>query len=247
MPNERGLSCGVVEGSGGSYNRPASIPARGGNLALPFLEQAVKNITFDEGDQPVVIADGSSQGKTSPASVRGRDQSVTGTHWPDRPIFVVHIDQTVKDFNTLFEVLHRDPKHYSVDDPNIFPSAFGGSFYESLFPAEHVHFGWSYAAVWLSRIPIPILGHFILFAGAGDVGDAFERRAADDWRFLLSLWANEFRANEALAAVVAAGVITAAKQPPRGLVRFHLRPPTWRLLSATPGESRSLPMRWTKS
>jgi hypothetical protein len=47
---------------------------------------------------------------------------------PDRPIFEVHIDQAANDFNTLFDVLRGDPERYSVDDPNIFPSAIGRSF-----------------------------------------------------------------------------------------------------------------------
>jgi hypothetical protein len=42
MPNGRESSHGVMEG-GGSYNRHARVPAGGGSLALPFLEQAVQN------------------------------------------------------------------------------------------------------------------------------------------------------------------------------------------------------------
>ncbi len=74
MSNEREPSHGVMEG-GGSYNRNARIPAGGGNLALPFLEQAVQNITLDRGDEPIVIADyGSSQGKNSLAPIMSRGQ-----------------------------------------------------------------------------------------------------------------------------------------------------------------------------
>ena len=62
---------------------------------------------------------------------------------------VVHVDQAANDFNTLFDVLDHDPERYSVDDPNIFPSAVGRSFYERVLPSEYVHLGWSsYAAVW---------------------------------------------------------------------------------------------------
>jgi hypothetical protein len=62
MSNERESTHGVMEG-GGSYNLHARVPAGGGNLALPLLEEAVRNITLDRGDEPVVIADyGSSQG-----------------------------------------------------------------------------------------------------------------------------------------------------------------------------------------
>jgi hypothetical protein len=235
MPNERDSPHGVMEG-GGSYNRHARVPAGGGSLALPFLEQAAQNVTLDAGDQPVVIADyGSSQGKNSLAPMRAAIKVLRTRAGPDRPISVVHVDQAANDFNTLFEVLHRDPERYSLDDPNIFPAAIGRSFYESVFPREHVHLGWSsYAAVWLSRIPMLIPGHFMPFASNGDVRKAFERQGAEDWRSFLSLRSKELRvggrlvvvlpgfndegvtgfeplfksANEALADMVAEGTIT---------------------------------------
>jgi hypothetical protein len=123
MSNECGSSHGVMEG-GGTYNRHARIPAGGGALALPFLEQAAKNITLNGGDQPVVIADyGSYQGKDSLAPIRAVIRALRTRVGPNRPISVVHIDQAANDFNTLFDVLHRDPERYSVGDPNIFPSA----------------------------------------------------------------------------------------------------------------------------
>ena len=65
MENQSRSYYGVMEG-GGAYNLHARIPAGGGSLALPFLEQAVPNIALDGGNQPVVIADyGSSQGKAT--------------------------------------------------------------------------------------------------------------------------------------------------------------------------------------
>ena len=239
MSNERKSSHGVMEG-GGSYNLNARIPAEGGSLALPLLEEAVRKITIEPGDSPVVIADyGSSQGKNSLAPMRASIKILRARLGPDRPIVVVHIDQAANDFNTLFSVLHSDPDRYSVDDPNIFPSAIGRSFYESVFPREHVHLGWSsYAAVWLRRIPMPVPGHFVALASTGDVREAFERQAADDWKFFLSLRASELRpggrlvvvlpglsdegaagfellfsqANEALADIVAEGTIRAEER-----------------------------------
>jgi hypothetical protein len=230
---------GVMEG-GGSYNLHAKLPAGGGNLALPFLEQAVRNLTLDNGDQPLVIADyGSSQGKNSLAPMRAAIKALRARVGPDRSISVVHIDQAANDFNTLFDVLHNDPERYSLNDPNIFPSAIGRSFYENVFPREHVHLGWSsYAAMWLSRIPMPIPDHFIAVASTSDVRQAFERQAADDWKFFLSQRASELRtggrlvivlpgvnedgstgfealfghANEALVEMVAEGVIAAEQR-----------------------------------
>jgi S-adenosylmethionine-dependent carboxyl methyltransferase len=239
MTNQAIATHGVMEG-GGSYNRHARIPAGGGNLALPVLEQAARSITLDDGNQPVVVADyGSSQGKNSLAPMRTAITALRARVGPDRAICVVHIDQAANDFNTLFQVLHSDPDRYSLNDPNVFPSAIGRSFYESVFPKGHVHLGWSsYAAVWLNRIPRLIPGHFVALASTGDVREAFELQAADDWKSFLSLRAGELRpggrlvivlpgltdegvagfeplfrhANEALAEMVAEGPISAAER-----------------------------------
>jgi hypothetical protein len=239
MANQATATHGVMEG-GGSYNLHARIPAGGGNLALPLLEEAVRSITLERGDQPVVVADyGSSQGKNSLTPMRAAIKALRARLGPERPIFVVHIDQAANDFNTLFDVLRSDPERYSVDDPNIFPSAIGRSFYESVFPREHVHLGWSsYAAVWLSRVPTLIPGHFVSLASTGDVREAFERQAADDWKSFLTLRASELRlggrlvvvlpglndegvagfeplfseANEALAEMVTEGAISAEER-----------------------------------
>jgi hypothetical protein len=247
MANQSAATHGVMEG-GGSYNLHARLPAEGGNLALPFLEQAVRNVTLESGDQPVVIADyGSSQGKNSLAPMRAAIKALRARLGPDRPISVVHIDQAANDFNTLFDVLHSDPERYCLDDPNIFPSAIGRSFYENVFPREHVHLGWSsYAAMWLSRIPMMIPDHFIAIASTGNAREAFERQAGDDWKSFLSLRASELRtggrllvvlpgihddgstgleplfghANEALAEMVAECVIT-AEQRARMVVGTH--------------------------
>jgi hypothetical protein len=194
---------GVMEG-GGSYNLHAKLPAGGGNLALPFLEQAARNVTLDGGDQPVVVADyGSSQGKNSLAPMRAAIKALRARLGPDRPISVVHIDQAANDFNTLFDVLHSDPERYCADDANVFPSAIGRSFYENVFPREHVHLGWSsYAAMWLSRIPMLIPDHFIAIVSKSAAREAFERQAAEDWRTFLSLRASELRTGGRLIVVL---------------------------------------------
>jgi hypothetical protein len=112
MAKQARTTHGIMEG-GGSYNLHAKIPAGGGSLALPFLEQAVRNATLDGVERPVVIADyGSSQGKHSLAPMRAAIIALRARLGPDRPILdilVVHIDQAANDFNTLFDVLHSDP------------------------------------------------------------------------------------------------------------------------------------------
>jgi hypothetical protein len=189
---------------GGSYNRHAQVPAGGANLALAFLEEAVRKVTLDDSDEPIIIGDyGSSQGKNSLAPMRAAIKTLRARLGPDRPILVTHIDQAANDFNTLFEVLHSDPQRYSVDDPNVFPSAIGRSFYESVFPKDYVHLGWSsYAAVWLSRIPTLIPGHFVAIASTGDAREAFERQGAEDWKSFLSLRAIELRPGARLVVVL---------------------------------------------
>jgi hypothetical protein len=55
MVNQATATHGVMEG-GGSYNLHAKRPAGGDILALPFLEQTVKKVTLESGDQLVVFA-----------------------------------------------------------------------------------------------------------------------------------------------------------------------------------------------
>ena len=196
---------GVMEG-GGAYNLNAKVPAGGGTLALPYLEKAARSCTLLPGGDPIVIADyGSSQGKNSLAPMRAAIRCLRARVGSERPITVVHVDQHANDFNTLFDVLHSDPERYSIDDRNVFPCAVGRSFYENVFPREQVDLGWSsYAAVWLSRVPAFIPGHFVHLASTGDVRVAFDRQAADDWRLFLSLRAGELRAGGRLVVVLPA-------------------------------------------
>src|ERR1700723_2508418 len=141
---------GVMEG-GGSYNLHSRIPAGGGNLALPYLADAAQSLAVRPGTDPLVIADyGSSQGKNSLAPMRAAIRCLRTRVGNERSVMVVHVDQHANDFNTLFELLPRDPERYALDDPNVFPCAIGRSFYESVFPQGQVDLGWcSSAAVWL--------------------------------------------------------------------------------------------------
>jgi len=82
----------VMEGKG-FYNRNAAIPAAGGVLALPLLEQAARLINLETGDRPIVIADyGSSEGKNSLAPMRAAIAVLRTRAGYRRPIFVYHAD-----------------------------------------------------------------------------------------------------------------------------------------------------------
>jgi hypothetical protein len=199
------LSHGVMEGRG-AYNRYAKLPAGGATLALPLLEKAVQGIRLDAGDQPIVIADyGSSQGKNSFVPLRVAIKTLRSRLGPDRPIFAYHIDQPSNDFNSLFEVLDADPDRYVLEEPNVFPAAIGRSFYGQVLPADYVHLGWSsYAAVWLSRVPGLIPGHFIAFRSTGAPRAEFALQAAKDWETFLSLRALELRPGGRLVVVLPA-------------------------------------------
>jgi long-chain acyl-CoA synthetase len=193
----------VMEG-GGSYNAHAKSQATGGILGLPFLEQAVREIAIPEGNDPIAIADyGSSQGKNSLLPMRTAIRALRARVGLDRPITVTHIDQPENDFNTLFDVLHRDPDRYALDDPNVFPSAIGRSFYEQLFPPHSVDLGWSsHAAMWLSRIPTFVTSHFRGDRGTAAESTAFRRQGAQDWERFLSLRATELRPGGRLLLVL---------------------------------------------
>jgi hypothetical protein len=146
---------------------------------------------------------GSSQGKNSLMPLRAAIGAIRARLGSSQAILVFHVDQPANDFNTLFEVLDSDEDRYTLNDPNVFPGAIGRSFYERVLPREQVHLGWSsYAAVWLSRIPRLIPGHFHSACSTGAVRAEFERQAARDWETFLALRASELRSSGRLVVVL---------------------------------------------
>ncbi|HEY6387817.1 MAG TPA: hypothetical protein VIX91_19240 [Candidatus Acidoferrum sp.] len=196
---------GVMEGKG-SYNKHAKLPAGGAALAMPLLEKAVQNVELDTTDQPIVIADyGSSQGKNSMIPMQVAIRGLRRRVGPNRAISVFHIDQPSNDFNSLFGVLDADSDRYVLDESHVFPAAIGRSFYENVLPPDSVHLGWSsYAAVWLSRIPALIPGHFFYLFSTGSVRAEFERQSAQDWAAFLSLRSRELHPGGRLVVVLPA-------------------------------------------
>ena len=204
MSKQVTIAHAVMEG-GGSYNAHAKSQATGGILGLPFLEQAVREIAITDGSHAIAIADyGSSQGKNSLAAMRVAIRALRARVGVDRPITVTHVDQPANDFNILFDLLHRDPERYALDDSNVFPSAIGRSFYEQVFPPGSVDLGRSsHAAMWLSRLPTFVTGHFRGDCGTTAEAAAFRRQGAEDWERFLSLRAAELRTGGRLLLVLA--------------------------------------------
>jgi hypothetical protein len=227
----------AMEGKG-AYNRHATTQSSGGTLAIPLLERAAQQIILGSGDRPIFMVDyGSSQGKNSLAPMRAAIAALRARIGRQRPIFECHTDLPSNDFGELFNVLGDDPESYLQGEPHVYPFAIGRSFYRSLFPSNGVDLGWSsYAAVWLSQIPVQIPGHFFIPCSTGPVRAEFDRQAARDWETFLALRAAELRlggrlvvalpalarddpvvammdhANAELSTLVAEGVLTAEER-----------------------------------
>jgi SAM dependent carboxyl methyltransferase len=193
MSDQLAPASGAMEGLG-AYNRHAKHQASGGAMVFPLLEKAVADVPLD-GGQPVVIVDyGSSQGKNSLAPMRLAIDAVRARAGAERPILVYHEDLPINDFNALVDTLHKDPGRYVLNRQNVFPCLIGRSFYEQVLPESSVDIGWSsYAAMWISRVPMAIPGHFIARRGTDEVRAAFDRQLAADWERFLSLRAREMR------------------------------------------------------
>src|SRR5262249_56247533 len=114
---------------------------------------------------------------------------------PDRPVSVFHTDLPGNDFSALFQTVASDPDSYLRGDANIFPYAIGRSFYESLFPPGSVTLGWSsWAAQWMSRVPVEIPDHIHYSRSAvTSVRAAYARQGAEDWQTFLTLRGRELR------------------------------------------------------
>ncbi len=229
----------VMEGQG-AYNRNARLQASGGTVALPFWEQAARMVEAAEDAGPLTIADyGSSQGRNSLRPMQTAIAILRTRFGAARPLCVCHTDLPGNDFSALFETLQSDPDSYLRGQPNVFATAVGRSFYESVLPPAQVLLGWSaFAAQWLSRVPTALAGHFHQLGATGATRAAFAAQAEQDWRTFLALRARELcvtgrlvvllptvdddgrhgieplfdAANDSLAELVDAGVISAAER-----------------------------------
>jgi len=172
----------AMEG-GGYYNRNSNVQAAGIELALPFLMQAASTIPAD-GHAPLVVADyGSSQGKNSMRPMRLAIEALRARVGDERCIEVVHTDLPSNDFASLFTTLHEDETSYLAGQKNIFPSAVGRSYFESILPAGRMHLGWnSWTLHWMSRNPAEVSDHVLAALSSSEIAHAAVRRQqAKDW------------------------------------------------------------------
>ncbi|MFL5257307.1 MAG: hypothetical protein ACJ8AI_31395, partial [Rhodopila sp.] len=123
-----------MEGHGG-YNRRSAVQASGATPALPLLERAAREAALPIGDAAIIVADyGSSEGHNSLEPMAAAICILRARAGPARAVSVVHTDLPGNDFGALFQLLATDPASYLRDDPAVFASAVGRSFYGQILP-----------------------------------------------------------------------------------------------------------------
>ena len=147
----------------GVYNRSSRVQAAGLSPAVPLLEQAASIVSLSNAPEAIVIADyGSSEGRNSLSPMTVAIGAFRERVGPNRAISVVHTDLPGNDFGALFETLANDPDSYLRNDPAVFASAVGRSYYQQILPSDSVTLGWtSWATHWLSRTPALIPDHVL--------------------------------------------------------------------------------------
>jgi hypothetical protein len=126
----------------GVYNRSSRIQAAGLSPAVPLLERAAKVVSLSNAPEAIVIADyGSSEGRNSLSPMTVAIGAIRERVGPNRSISVVHTDLPGNDFSSLFETLDVDPDSYLRDDPAVFASAVGRSYYQQILPSDSVTLG----------------------------------------------------------------------------------------------------------
>jgi hypothetical protein len=178
----------------GAYDQHSLAQHSAGAFGMPLLARAIGELApLARDDHTVTIADfGAAGGRNElapmSAAIAGlRAGGVTA------PVVVVHTDIPTNDFTTLFETVQNSPDTY-LHQPDVYAFAAGRSFYERIFPAASVTFGWSAIAVhWLSRVPEPVPYHVYAPFATRQVRAALARQSADDWDAFLAARADELR------------------------------------------------------
>jgi hypothetical protein len=178
----------------GAYNRSSRVQAAGLAPAVALFERAAKAVALTPPPQPVVVADyGSSGGRNSLTPMAVAVDALKERIGSEQAICVVHTDLPDNDFTALFQILTTDPDSYLHDNPQVFASAVGRSFYGQILPSNSVTLGWSsWAVQWLSRVPAIIPDQVqVAFSRDPAAREAFARQAAEDWRTFLEARSRE--------------------------------------------------------
>jgi hypothetical protein len=161
-----------------------------------LFERAATHVPLASAPEIVVIADyGASQGRNSLAPIGAAVRILRARAGNGRSILVVHADLPDNDFSTLFRTLAESPDSYMRDDPAIFSSAVGRSFYQQILPDRSVSLGWSsWAVQWLSRAPGPIGDQVqVAYSRNGAARAAYQEQSEKDWSTFLTCRARELR------------------------------------------------------
>jgi salicylate 1-O-methyltransferase len=177
-----------------AYSRSSRVQAAGLLPAVDLFEHAARDVELPHAPQSIIIADyGASPGHNSLLPVDAAISALRKRIEPGRAICVVHTDVAENDYTALFQTLVSDPHSYLRDDPAVFPSAVGRSFYQQILPSASVTLGWSsWALQWLSRVPAPIPDHIqVAFSADATARSAYARQAAEDWIAFLTARSRE--------------------------------------------------------
>lgn len=181
---------------GGFYNRHSTMQEANLVSALPLLEEAAAAGPLRDAGPLVLVDYGSSEGRNSLVPVRAVVDRWRARVGPRRAIEVIHTDLPANDFATLFTMLDEAPASYLTNDPMLFPSAVGRSYYGPIRPPDSVDLGWSSNALhWMSRNPLDVRDHgWAILSASADARAAVARQQDEDWVDFLRARGSELRA-----------------------------------------------------
>ena len=107
---------------------------------------------------------------------------------PGLPIFIVHADQPLNDYNALMNVVHdlAEVESFLPRYDGVYPVARAPTFFRQILPPDTLHLGFSANAMhWLSAKPGNISNHLQPVGATGAELEAYQAQAERDWETLL--------------------------------------------------------------